>query len=923
MSNEMLQDDGQEQEGVIADINRGAPFKQAALGYLHAGWFPFPLKPMAKEPWASGVTGRKNAFPGADVPVAEGGGPGGSLEAAQIGEWLAEAPRRANVGLWLREDVIGIDVDAYDDRSGAETLATLEETFGKLPATWISSARKDGISGIRFFKIPSKWAGKLQWSGKAGKNIDIIQTGHRFAGVWPSWNPDAQEMYQWYKPGGKPDGNPVRNFDVQVQDGLLRLNQLQYFPRVDDLPELPAKWVEYLTRGYIERTLKPIDMESTGREVEAWAKKFKPSRTVERNGRSVRVSCREVETRLAKAKERIEEDSASHGQLVNGHWSLLNCGIEGHVGVMLAVKKFEKFWAKDVLEEREKRGLGEANNEIYRSRIEALRKIKGRADEIESSGGNWARTSCGCPDPTVSLDPPSGDAPKADGTPEDPDKYDMTDDGNADHLVAQFGDRLIWVPGYGTWMYWNSERWIRDEDGLARRCWRVIRDRQKNFALSLLNKATEVGDMAGTDSPEYKKAMAKAVEWQKFARRSGSNVGANGALEAAQANEGISVAAEIMDRDERLLGVENGVLYLNAHGAAEFREARREDFVTVNTGVKYMDPDQLSKAGGDIAIGRELWNNYLDRFIPNLELRTFVQRALGYCLLGTNEQRLAIFLYGGTSTGKSTMLNAVLSALGGYSETVDLAIFKEKASGLNPALAQAMPRRVITSSEAGQNNHMHADLFKRMTGNDRLSAELKGVNVIVTRVPAFTPVIATNSPPTIQGADAALHKRLLVIPFNESVDEAHDEKSAAADLGKYGKEVVLSWLVDGWEMYATKGLNRNTWPAVVTGETKQFSSGLSHIGEFIEERLERGEHISDSESVAASDVYDAFVLWCQINNVPQNQIPAKNGFGRQMTGMGFVGKNVRDPELGKSPRRYLQTALIDPTDGALKIKKAR
>lgn len=864
-----------------------------ALEYHKAGWFPVPLQPRGKELSEKGVTGRKNEFPEDELGL--------------ISEWLGRIPKDSNIGLWLREGVIGIDVDNYNGKEGYKTLKDLEKKYGKLPDTWISSARTDGKSGIRYFRVPKG----LVWPGKLGAGIDIIYRGYRYVATYPSHHPDTGGTYTWYRPGTKPNGEPDLGYETTAK--RTRGGYSWSFsdapkvtiPRVESLPELPKKWLDGIHLG--EETDRPMDITSNIEELDKWVKDNLCQ------GKLMKSKwCNRLVKSYEKRVQEVKDDPSSHDKITAAHWEFIALGVEGHKGWNSAMLRFDKFWTRYAIRQG-KRGVNEAGREIFRSKYNAIRQQKAKVEAHDARGVNLRSISCACFSEDDVAEGTSQGTPGATGKASAPNDYRMNDDGNAQHLHDLYPDNLIYVPGYGKFMFWNGERWIQDEDGLARRCFWKVRDRQEAYVSTLYEKVLA----AMGDKEAHDEAKRQHKPWADFARRSGSNIGANAALEALQAVEGVSVNAEKMDQNERLLGVENGVLELREDGPAVFRKAKHDDYVTVNTGVPYIEPMDLAKAGGDLAKGRQLWAEYLDRFIPDLTLRRFIQEALGYCLLGTNEQRLAIFLYGGTSTGKSTMLNAVMAALGGYAETVDLAIFKEKASGLNPALAQAMPRRIITSSEAGMQNHMHADLFKRMTGNDRISAELKGVNVIVTRIPAFTPLIATNSPPTIKGADAALQKRLLILPFNETVDEEKDNKSASLDLGKYAAPIVLNWLVEGWRLYAKNGLNRKNWPSVVKESGKEFGAGLNDMGMFLADATEEvpyvvGRQAENSGFVTVQDMFDAYVRWATDQRISEKDIYNKPLFGRQLKQMieQAVVKIEGNPTRVWKGRKLVQANLV-------------
>lgn len=188
-----------------------AVYGAAAPIYLEAGWDGVLYLPPG-EKWQppTGYTGRDGKFP----------------TAAQVDLW-ARLNSRGNLALRLPDGIIGIDVDHYDAKRGADTLAELEAKYGPLPATWISSAR-ELPSGIRMFRVPPG----TELDGKAGDDIDIIQRHHRYICAWPSTNPKAgASQYRWRNPAGEIVDRP---------------------PRPDEIPDLPTAWLEGLSVGHAD-----------------------------------------------------------------------------------------------------------------------------------------------------------------------------------------------------------------------------------------------------------------------------------------------------------------------------------------------------------------------------------------------------------------------------------------------------------------------------------------------------------------------------------------------------------------------------------------------------------------------------------------------------------------------------------------------
>lgn len=173
------------------------PFADSVSFYRQAGWLgTLPLPPRAKHNPPDGWTGAHDRDP----------------DDGTVAYWATNGQADGNIALRLPDDVIGLDVDAYDawrsgrdpatgevtwgwvHKRGAETLEQLERDLGPLPPTWISSARP-APSGIRLFRIPRGFV--ITESALPG-DIEIVRRGHRYMVAPPSINPETGTVYGWW-----------------------------------------------------------------------------------------------------------------------------------------------------------------------------------------------------------------------------------------------------------------------------------------------------------------------------------------------------------------------------------------------------------------------------------------------------------------------------------------------------------------------------------------------------------------------------------------------------------------------------------------------------------------------------------------------------------------------------------------------------
>lgn len=202
-------------------------YAAAAPVYRDAGWLGvLPIKPGAKSPTVSGFHGKK----------ARGRYPSDAL----VRGWgRLRDNQTANIAIRPGEDVIGIDVDAYDGKRGGAALAEATRRWGPLPATWRSTSRPgDDVSGISWFRVPEggEWRDlKRALNGEdevrandpqAWADVETIWWGNRYGVVWPSVHPEGRP-YVWFNPTG------------EVAERV---------PSPDELADLPTGWVAGLSK---------------------------------------------------------------------------------------------------------------------------------------------------------------------------------------------------------------------------------------------------------------------------------------------------------------------------------------------------------------------------------------------------------------------------------------------------------------------------------------------------------------------------------------------------------------------------------------------------------------------------------------------------------------------------------------------------
>jgi DNA polymerase III delta prime subunit len=269
------------------------PYAAGADAYWRAGWkSPVPLPYKAKKNPPTGYTGAGGIDP--SYP--------------DIDTWVNGPEGGGNIALRMPRNVIGIDVDAYGDKLGRQTLAEAEAAHGELPATWRTTSRDDGISGIRFYRVPEG----LAWPGEIGHSTEIIQHRHRYALVWPSVHPEGR-TYRWIGPEG-------------VTAATV--------PDVDDLPLLPDAWVTAYTGGELAQNVNRGNAPAMA--VAGWLTSL---------GNASDALCSRMEA--AVDQMRTDTKGSAHNAARDAALRAIRLADEGHHGLMPALEEMRAIFVKD------------------------------------------------------------------------------------------------------------------------------------------------------------------------------------------------------------------------------------------------------------------------------------------------------------------------------------------------------------------------------------------------------------------------------------------------------------------------------------------------------------------------------------------------------------------------------------------------
>ncbi len=423
-----------------------------------------------------------------------------------------------------------------------------------------------------------------------------------------------------------------------------------------------------------------------------------------------------------------------------------------------------------------------------------------------------------------------------------PGRFNLTDVGNAERLVERHGEDIRYCFPLNQWLHFGGQRWRGDDAG------EVERRSKETVRATLREAAPEEGPIVDRDLARHALASESRARIEAM-------------IALARSEPGIPIRPEEMDPDQWLLNVENGTIDLKT---GELREHRREDLITQLAPVEY---DPSAKA--------PTWEACLETWLPSEGLRRFVQKAVGYALTGDVSEQVLLFLYGPGANGKSTLINAIMEAMGDYALQAAPELLTVKASAHPTELADLKGARFVASVEVEDGKHLAESLVKQMTGGDRIKARFMRGDFFEFS-PTHKVFLAANHKPEVRGTDTGIWRRIKTVPFDVTIPKGGRDPALPAKL-REELPGILRWAVEGCLLWQREGLGE---PEEVKAATAEYRAEMDVLAGFIEERC-----VTRPGAWAKfADLYAEYETWCRESGELAEK---KRTFGTRLKERGF------------------------------------
>src|SRR5215211_2857660 len=284
------------------------------------------------------------------------------------------------------------------------------------------------------------------------------------------------------------------------------------------------------------------------------------------------------------------------------------------------------------------------------------------------------------------------------------------------------------------------------------------------------------------------------------------------------------VGAELFDADPYLLNVQNGTVDIRS---GKLRPHDRADLITKIAPISY---DQSAIA--------DRWQSFIERVLPDEEVRRYVQKAIGQALTGVADEQAFYINHGVGDNGKNTLYDTILTLLGDYADTMNIDVLMEKrnGSGASPELAKLKGIRFAVASESDENQRLKPGLIKRLTGDKYIEARALYKDPMKFQR-THTLFMHVNHRPEIADTGHAMWRRVRLIPWTVRIP-AHEKDRRLPY--KLGQELsgILNWALEGYRLYVEEGLEP---PQAVQEATDEYRKDMDKLGQFIDDKCVTGQ----------------------------------------------------------------------------------
>lgn len=453
-------------------------------------------------------------------------------------------------------------------------------------------------------------------------------------------------------------------------------------------------------------------------------------------------------------------------------------------------------------------------------------------------------------------------------------KYDTDDDGHCEAFIVVWLDKYRFSKEAG-WMVHNGRHWSRKAGDASIEC-----DIKLMLRLRRATFAEKLKEVLIDDDKEKGGRWLSAI---KACR--GKTTLVKSIKSMLQSHPRIYCDIDKFDNDKNTINANNGVVNLK-DGSIEPHNPKQLFTYCLNVDYKLDAPPPA------------IWLAFLESTEIGQPIIDYLQLAIGYTLTGHTNEECLFFLHGVPRSGKSTILDIILTIMGDLASGANMQSFTGKRYGdtNNFDLAPFRNKRLLVATETGIGDSLNAATIKALTGGDPVYASFKGRDHF-TYLPMYKIWIASNIAPNSNADDDAYWSRQRIIDFLKSFLGAEDKTLKRRLKSKDSLERIFKWMVDGsvaWYKLEGEGLPIPERVQIATNTHRRVADSVK---QFIEDCCKY-----DTEKYTVGAVlYNSYKSWCEDEGYKPY---GRRRFTNTLKNGGIISKTVRT-DAGKTAKAYI------------------
>jgi putative DNA primase/helicase len=372
--------------------------------------------------------------------------------------------------------------------------------------------------------------------------------------------------------------------------------------------------------------------------------------------------------------------------------------------------------------------------------------------------------------------------------------FTQDDVGNANRVLFWKGLDIRYDPDRERFLTWSDTKWVNSKKA------RIKEQVQDVLEKITLTEAPFYSDCnfppSEIDKKRPKSYRELFVNWasnQRMARK------ISDCMTTIEGSKSIWCKTDDFDPNPYLFNVQNGVVDLKT---GDLLPHDRTYMCTQIANVQY---DPKAKAPE--------WERFLDMTQPNKQHRRYLQRLMGYALIGKVIDQIFVVHTGSGGNGKGVFLDVNSRVMGEYATVGQRESFirKNNSNRIPADIASMEGKRIVLVDELNDNQRMDDALLKDISGGGSIKAEAKNVNPW-EYTPKFTLHFRTNHMPDIP-SDPSIVRRFHLVkwmatPTSIEWDTFRDDNHRSVDDYLFQEAPgILNWLLEGAREYLKNGLS--------------------------------------------------------------------------------------------------------------------